>query len=109
MSENAKPQTSIRARLRYAGAWTNYLFKMALMFGGIGWALWYGYQQAGWIGVGLAIVFVSFVIWIFQDDNFDRVLQALGGVIALLFTVGVIVAGIIGIGYLLGVGIDLAR
>ena len=108
MSKTAWPNT-IGGWLRYIGAWLSYLSKMGALIGGIGLAIWYGFTRAGLLGAGLAVVFLSFVFWIFQDDNFERALGAVGALLAFAFAAGVVVAGIVGFGYLFGVGMEMAR
>lgn len=108
MNKTVWPKT-IKGWLRYLGAWLNYLFKITLLFGGIAFAVWYGFTRAGLVGVALALVFLAFVFWIFQDDNFERALGAAWAILAFALVLGVIVAGVIGFGYLFGVGIEMAR
>jgi hypothetical protein len=109
VTEEAKPRLSIGAWLNYAWAWAKYLFTLLLILAGIGLTVWYGYTRAGWLGIAAAIMAVIFVSWLFTDDNFERLLSGVAGVIALLLILGLIVGAVIGVGYLLGIGMNMAR
>lgn len=109
MMANDPKSRSVGAWMSYAHAWANYLLKIGLFVGGIGFVLWYGHVQGGWIGVGIALALVLFALWIFQDGNFDRLLGAIGALVAFLFIAAVVGAGIIGFGYLIGIGIGMAK
>ncbi|MCX7356708.1 MAG: hypothetical protein NT015_00945 [Alphaproteobacteria bacterium] len=97
---------------RYGWAWVKYLAMMGL-FAALAlaalYAIWWGYQAGGWIGAGGALLLVMLLVGLATEEGREQLSIGASYIMAFAIVAAVVVGGIIGFGYLLGIGMHLAR